>query len=86
MADAIKTDPVPKAEKTVPVLLRHDVWLEDGTRVRTNIPRLDAEGNIQVERKSRTLLVDQVTVDLPISLAKKLIAEGKADRADPMPE
>ena len=73
------------AEKTVPVLLNNDVWLDDGTRVRTNIPVLDSNGNQKVDPVSRAPITEQVTVDLPVSIAKKLIAEGKAERRDPLP-
>lgn len=78
------------AEKTVPVLLKNDVWIEDSNgevvRIRTNIPRLDQDGNLLVDRKSKTVVSDQIVTHLPVSIAKKLIAEGKAERADPLPE
>lgn len=48
--------------KTVPILLRKDVWGDDDAR--------HAAGSV---------------VDWPVDAARRLIAAGKAERADPMP-
>jgi hypothetical protein len=82
-------------EKTIPVLLKHDVWIETGKdakgepiieRITTNTPVLDENGNPRVDPKSKAPITVQEIRDVPISIAKKLIAEGKAERRDPMPE
>jgi hypothetical protein len=82
-------------EKTIPVLLRNDVWIETGKdakgepiieRITTNTPVLDVDGNPRVDPKSKAPITMQEVRDLPISVAKMLIAAGKAERRDPMPE
>lgn len=83
----------PEAERKVEVILKHDVWVEDKDnpdsvegilRIRTNIPVLDENGNPLVDRKSKTAVTTFTKAMLPVSLAKKLIAEGKVERADPL--
>jgi hypothetical protein len=83
-------DTIALPEKTIPVLLKHDVWLDDGlggtVRITTNTPVLDENGNPKVDPKSKAPVTVQEVRQIPISVAKKLIAEGKAERRDPMPE
>lgn len=86
-------DPAPNTpEKTIPVLLKHDVWLDDGTgtgntiRITTNTPVTDENGNPKVDPKSKAPITVQEIRNIPISVAKMLIAAGKAERRDPLPE
>ena len=82
--------PKPKAERKVQVKLLHDVWIanpdvESGIeRIRTNIPVLDENGNMTVDPKSKALVTTQSIVDLPVSVAKLMIDQGKAVRMDPL--
>ena len=83
-------EPLPTAEKKVPVKLLYDVWDHDGNHIKTNVKVLDEYGNPKVKLNAQGHPVEyeteQVIVELPVSLAKALIAEKKAERADPMPE
>lgn len=84
----------PAAERRVSVKLLSDVWISDPghsesgpdgiRRVMTNIPIKDANGNIQVDPKSKTIVCTQSIVELPLSIAKKMIEAGKAERMDPL--
>ena len=85
--------PVPAAppvERKVSVKLLHDVWISNPDvpggieRIMTNIPVLDDMGNIKIDPKSKTVISTQSIVDLPLSVAKKMIDEGKAVRMDPL--
>ena len=82
-------------EKTIPVLLLNDVWIQTGEdakgqpiieRVTTNTPVLDENGFPKVDKKSKAPIVTQEVRNLPISVAKMLIEQGKAHRRDPLPE
>ena len=84
---------LPQAERMVEVELLHDVWVEDKEhpdsvggvlRIRTNVPVLDEDGNPKINKGSKTAVVTLTKAKLPISLAKKLIDAGKANRADPL--
>ena len=74
----------------VSVKLLHSVWVADPTavggarKIQTNIPVKDDEGNIMVDKKSKSIITTQTITDLPLSLAKKMIDEGKALRMDPL--
>jgi hypothetical protein len=84
----------PAAERRVPVKLLSDVWISepghadatpDGIRrIRTNIPVKDDLGNIKVDPKSKSIISTQSIVDLPVSIAKAMIDQGKAERMDPL--
>ena len=78
-------------ERKIEVELTHDVWVEDKThpdaengvlRIRTNLPVLDDEGNPKIDKKSKTAIVTLARAMLPVSVAKKFIAEHKANRID----
>lgn len=75
--------------KTVRVLLKADVWVDDGeggtTRLRTNVKKLDGNGEPIFDREKGNFVYEQVEHDVPVAVAKVLIAEGKAERTDPLP-
>lgn len=82
-----------EVERKVEVILLHDVWIDDPDheesiggvrRIKTNIPRLREDGGPMIDPKTKALVTDTVKVALPVSLAKKLISAGKAERADPL--
>ena len=88
-----KTAQAPETERMVEVELLSDVWIEDKNssdsiggilRVRTNIPVLDEDGNPKINKASKSPMVTLSKVMLPVSMAKKLISEGKANRIDPL--
>ena len=90
---AAQTEVKAESERKVDVILTHDVWIdapdhpesiEGILRIRTNVPVLDPDGNPVVDKKSKTAVTTLTTASLPISVAKKLIDEGKAKRADPL--
>ena len=88
-----KTAQAPETERMVEVELLSDVWIDiakhpgvsdsDG-RIRTNIPVLDEDGNPKINKASKSPVVTLSKVMLPVSMAKKLISEGKANRIDPL--
>jgi len=89
------TQAAPEAsERKVSVQLLYDVWINDPghedsdptgiRRVRTNIPVLDDEGNPKIDRKTKSPVTTYSIVELPISIAKKMIDAGKANRMDPL--
>lgn len=87
-----KTEPA--AERKVSVKLLNDVWISDPghpdadtdgiRRIRTNIPVKDEDGNIMVDKKSKSIIATQVIAELPVSIAKLMIDAGKAERMDPL--
>ena len=95
MADTLsmpsKTAPAKEeTERMVSVKLLHDVWIPNAAetggsmRIRTNIPVLDDEGNPKIDRKSKSAVTTHTVAELPISIAKQMIDEGKALRMDPL--
>jgi hypothetical protein len=78
-----------KAERKVSIKLLNDVWIENPDtheieRVRTNIQVLDENGNPAVDKKTKAPITTQVVVEIPVSVAKMLIDQGKAERMDPL--
>jgi hypothetical protein len=77
--------------KTVRLRLKHDIWIDDGTgtggtiRLETNIKRLDEKGNPIFDAKKGDFERIQIEHDVPLELAKILLAEDKAVRTDPLP-
>jgi len=81
-------------ERRVSIKLFNDVWIDDPghpeatpdgvRRIRTNIVRLNEDGSPQIDRKSRNYISDHTVADVPLSVAKKMLAEGKAERMDPL--
>jgi hypothetical protein len=93
MPDQIPTPPAElpkaKAERKVSIKLLNDVWIENPDtheieRVRTNIPVLDENGNQAVDKKTKAPVTTQIVVEIPVSIAKMLIEQGKAERMDPL--
>ena len=88
------TQAAPEVERKISVELLHDVWISDPgheesdkdgiRRIRTNIPVLDEDGNPKIDRKTKSAVTTQVITELPISVAKTMIAAGKANRMDPL--
>jgi hypothetical protein len=84
----------PAAERRVSVKLLNDIWISepghpdagpDGIRrICTNIPVKDADGNIMVDKKSKSIVSTQTIADIPVSIAKAMIEQGKAERMDPL--
>lgn len=84
----------PENERRVSVKLLNDVWIKDPghpdagpdgvRRVRTNIVTLDDEGKPVVDRKTKNFVCTQIIADIPVSIAKALIAASKAERTDPL--
>ena len=86
-------EPAKTEERKIEVTLLSDVWIEDKDheesvegirRLRTNIPELREDGGPMIDPKTKSIITKTVNVTLPLSVAKKLIAEGKAERADPL--
>lgn len=79
----------PPKPKTIPVKLYNDVWIDDGegnpVRLRTNIKKLDADGKPIFDAKKGDYIKEQVIHELPIDVAKIVLAEKKGERADPLP-
>ena len=88
-ADAARPRGRPPKAKTVPVLLYHDVWIDDGTgtavRLRTNIKKLDENGMPIFDAKKGDYVKEQVVHDLPLDIARVVIDSGKGARRDPLP-
>lgn len=98
MAEATAKAPTaatePQEERRVSLKLFNDVWIKDPKhpdagpdgvrRVRTNIVSLDEDGNPLIDKKSRNFVSTQIVADIPISVAKKLIEDKKAERMDPL--
>lgn len=81
------------AERMVEVELLNDVWVEDKDnpesvggirRIKTNVPVLDQDGNPMMNKATKTPITTLTKSSLPVSLAKKMIDAGKANRADPL--
>lgn len=69
----------------VPLKLKSDYWLYPHSHEQWPVqPQLDAEGN-PVEGSGNNRATAGTTVHLPIPEAKRLLAAGKAERADPLP-
>lgn len=66
-----------KNEKKTPVKLKFDVWDDEGNRY---------IGPVMLGMSEKKQPIYEYNIhELPISFAKALIAEGKAERADPLP-
>ncbi|MEQ1519723.1 MAG: hypothetical protein ABL936_00460 [Aestuariivirga sp.] len=84
----------PQEERRVSLKLFNDVWIKDPKhpdatpdgirRVRTNIVSLDDDGNPLIDKKTRNFVSTQIVADIPLSVAKKLIEDKKAERMDPL--
>jgi hypothetical protein len=81
----------PTKERMVKVKLLYDVWIEGIDpktgekgiiRVKTNTPVLDEDGNIKVDPKSKAPILIQEIVELPVSVAQRLVDLDKAKRID----
>jgi hypothetical protein len=88
-------EPTFTPEKTIPVELLCDVWIQTGVdengeavieRLTTNTPVLTETGAPAIDPKTKGPITTTETRMVPVSIAKKLLAEGKARRADPLPE
>lgn len=79
----------PAKPKTVRLKLKHDLWIDDGAggtiRLETNVKRLDEKGNPIFNAAKGDFERDMVEHDVPLAVAKVLIAENKAIRTDPLP-
>ena len=82
--------PVVKKAKTTPVKLFNDVWIADENdepvRLRTNIKKLNDDGSPVFDAKKGIYVTEQIIHELPIDVAKIVLAEKKGERADPLPE
>lgn len=95
MAETLGLPPQPAApkpttkNKTVRLLLKYDLWIDDGNggtvRLETNIKKIDDRGQPIFDRSKGDFVYEQVEHDVPIEVAKILLAEGKAVRTDPLP-
>ena len=85
----------PPKPKTVPILLYHDVWVpgdeldEKGepkpVRLRTNVRKLDENGAPIFDAKKGDFIKEYVVHNVPVDIAKILLAEKKGERRDPLP-
>lgn len=77
-------------EKNVKVELLADVWLDDGeggtVRVTTNTPEMDEAGRIKIDPKSLAPITKIELREVPFSVAKILVEQGKARVPLVMPE
>jgi hypothetical protein len=81
----------PAKAKTLDVEILYDVWHpETGERIRTNVPVTDEFGNpeynLDSNGKPKSIKTTITKCALPAEFAKALMAAGKANRADPLPE
>jgi len=84
----------PAAERRVAVKLLNDVWINDPghpdatpdgiRRVRTNVVTLNEDGSQMVDKKTKSFVSTHVIAEIPVDIAKALIAAGKAERTDPL--
>lgn len=58
-------------DKKIPVKLKYDTWFDAG----------NASGEIETDTRTKAGTIIEVDIDT----ALKLISEGKAERADPLP-
>jgi len=84
--ETIEAQPeAPAGPKLLTVKLLYDTWIGE-TRVPGPMPQETEDGKPLIDPTTKLQVIKYNIVNLPLDLAKRLLADKKAERADPLPE